>query len=126
MLDLLYLFIGGGIGTLCRYFVYVLTSHSKISILGTLIINLIGSFLVGFFYNFFNAFKISLNIKRTIILGLIGGFSTLAALNLEGVVFFQKGKILIPLAYIAATIIFGLLLVYLGMILSDFVIKYIK
>lgn len=126
MLSLLYLFLGGGIGTLCRYFVYVLTNNSGISILGTLVVNLVGSFLVGFFYAFFNQFKFSLDIKNAVLLGLIGGFSTLAALNLEVFLFLQKGKILIPFSYIAATIIFGLLLVYLGMIFFDFMIKFVR
>ncbi|MFH1644189.1 MAG: CrcB family protein [bacterium] len=126
MLGFLYLFLGGGIGTVCRYFVYVLTSNSGITILGTLIINLIGSFLVGFFYSFFNQFKFSTDVKNGVILGLIGGFSTLAALNLEGFLFLQKGKFLIPFFYITATIIFGLLLVYLGMLFFDFLVKFVK
>jgi CrcB protein len=79
----------GLLGALCRarYVVSVLASPISTHLpFGTLIINVSGSFLVGFFGTLTLAggrFPISETIRIFVTIGLCGGYTTLSAFNLQ-------------------------------------------
>ena len=73
-------FLGGGIGAILRFLIRsVLSTH-----LATFIVNIIGSFIIGFLYIYFIE-KSGLNpiLKITLTAGFCGGLTTFSTFSLE-------------------------------------------
>ena len=83
---------GGAFGASLRFFVQ---SISKLYFpnfpVGTLIVNIIGSFLIGLLANYLNSKEISeLFYKYFIIIGLLGSFTTFSAFSIETIEHFDN------------------------------------
>src|SRR6185437_1382706 len=78
---------GGALGTLARYGLSVLALPiSQRFPWGTLIINVLGSFVIGFFGTLTLAagkFPVSENFRLFVMVGLCGGFTTFSAFSLQ-------------------------------------------
>ena len=74
----LYLALGGGIGAILRYLVSIFSIKYMVWGLpmGTLIVNLVGSFLIGFAFVFLGRENIALNLKIFLFIGIFGSFTT--------------------------------------------------
>ena len=83
-------FIGGGLGALIRYIMYLIMPHWSYMPLATLIANFFGCFIATIVFVYF-ASKTGLNptYKIFLITGFCGGLSTLSALSLELMHFIQ-------------------------------------
>lgn len=83
----LLLAIGGALGTLARYALSLWAlPFSKELPIGTLIINITGSFAIGFFGTLTLAngkYPVSENIRLFVMIGLCGGFTTFSAFSLQ-------------------------------------------
>ncbi|MCO6524726.1 MAG: fluoride efflux transporter CrcB [Candidatus Schmidhempelia sp.] len=83
---LLMVAIGGAIGSVLRYLIsnwciYLLGSDFP---LGTLIVNVIGSFFIGLMFSLFESHTLISSYWRPFIsVGLIGGFTTFSTFSLE-------------------------------------------
>ena len=112
---LLVLFVGGGLGTVCRYAISVWMKNASWSIpAGTFIANVISSFLIGFFAAYF--MKHSNDTMRLLfITGYCGGFSTFSTFSFENYELLQQGKWVELLLYIAASVIVCIFSVFVGM-----------
>jgi len=122
LLNIILVATGGATGALLRY---VLTNFSKTvfmsSIYGTLTVNIIGCFLIGYLAT--SDFSKNLNenfVKFFLIIGLLGSFTTFSAFSLEVVDLIISKKILIALIYISISILVCILFVYLGMLVNKF------
>ena len=82
--------------------------------IGTLFINVIGCFLIGLFINsnFFDKSNALLN--EFIVFGILGGFTTYSAFGFETYNLIQNNMIQIAILYIASSIIFGLIAIYIS------------
>ena len=82
--------------------------------IGTLFINVIGCFLIGLFINsnFFDKSNALLN--EFIVIGILGGFTTYSAFGFETYNLIQNNMIQIAILYIASSIIFGLIAIYIS------------
>ncbi|MFH1063192.1 MAG: fluoride efflux transporter CrcB [Candidatus Omnitrophota bacterium] len=120
MSKLLFVFAGGGIGTLCRYGLSLTADKIFKSDfpLGTLIVNLIGSFLIGFFWGIMQTKSINSNEKAFLFIGFLGGFTTFSTFMLENLTFIQNKANLHVIGNILGCNILGILLVLLGFYLS--------
>jgi CrcB protein len=78
---------GGAIGTLGRYGLSVLAMPISEDLpWGTILINILGSFVIGFFGTLTLAtgkFPVSENFRLFVIVGLCGGFTTFSAFSLQ-------------------------------------------
>lgn len=94
MLKIFLVFIGGGLGATSRYILTTLLAGKLGNFpLGTLVINIAGSFLMGIVLGFF-AGKSNLEIYRVFIaVGFLGGFTTLSSFFAESLTLFQAGQI---------------------------------
>ena len=113
---------GGASGAVLRY---ILTNLSKTlftsSIYGTLSVNILGSFLIGYLVSSDYVKNLSQDfVKFFLIIGLLGSFTTFSAFSYEVVNLINSKKILISFLYIFISIFFCILFAYLGMIINKF------
>lgn len=121
----LYLALGGSIGAILRYLVSLISVRYLAWGLpmGTLIVNLLGSFLIGFAFVFLGRENIALNLKIFLFIGIFGSFTTFSTYMFEVLDFFKLGNIKIALFYLGVSNIVGLLAVYFGYYLGEIVEK---
>ena len=113
---------GGALGAILRY---ILTNISKSlfesSIYGTISVNIMGSFLIGYFISSDLGNNLSENfIKFFIIIGLLGSFTTFSAFSYEVVDLINSKKYIISFTYIFISIFICIMSVYLGTLLNKF------
>ena len=98
--------LGGAVGAILRWWVGVLMSHLLAPIfLGTLVVNLAGSFLVGVLLIWFQG-KLPINdvLRTGIVVGLLGGFTTYSAFSMEAVNMMMAGFYGRASAYVVGTV----------------------
>jgi CrcB protein len=115
-----FIFIGGGVGALLRYLSNQLVNafvSDKFS-LGTLFVNCVGAFIIGFLINMFDTHSIDAKWKLLLITGFLGGYTTFSAYSLETAQYFLNGNIRQAVINILLNNVLCLLLVLLGMWVS--------
>ncbi len=108
---------GGALGAAGRYLVgdFTLRHFSQGMPWGTLTVNLLGSFVVGYCYIWLeNCGANSHYWRGFLMVGILGGFTTYSALMLECLVHFRAEKNGHALLYLSITLVVGLFLVWLG------------
>ena len=113
---------GGFLGAISRYIISIYTSKQflfKIP-LGTLIVNVLGGFLIGFIMELTikNNF-ISPQLKLFLTTGIMGGLTTFSTFSYETIVLIKEGNILLGIL----NILLNLILSLLGVVLCNIVIK---
>ena len=112
----LYIFIGGGLGSLARYGV---GRASKVIVqtdfpLGTLLANVIACAIVAFVINAFpNKGENESWMIPMILIGFCGGFSTFSAFSNDTFELFDSGNHLYAIMNILISVAFGIGIVYL-------------
>ncbi len=124
----LYLAAGGGIGAILRYLVsiYSIKYMAYGFPIGTLMVNLIGSFLIGFAFVFLGREQIAINLKIFLFIGIFGSFTTFSTYMFESLELFKNGMTKIAFLYIAISNIIGLAFVYFGFSLGEILEKQVK
>lgn len=110
--------IGGALGTLFRYFLNVSTFYIGYPI-GTLLENIVGSFLLGAFTGCFLFIKVPNWVKAGLGVGLCGGFTTMSTLAADTVFFLQSGNSYSVPIYLLTSIFGGLGFAFLGLMLGQ-------
>lgn len=123
-----YLFIalGGALGAVLRYMVAGLFSTISYTSFpyGTLSVNLIGSFLIGFLWAILgNRIIIPNEYKVLIFVGFIGAFTTFSTYTFETFKLLQNGEIKFAVLNFLYNNVFGIILVVIGIILGNMLIK---
>ncbi len=97
-------FIGGGIGSVLRWAVSgKITAHW-----GTFAVNVLGAFLIGMAYAYFQrAPGVSPNAKLFIMTGLLGGFTTFSTYLLDFVRLAGEGRAAEAWVYLACSVLIG-------------------
>lgn len=112
----LVIFVGGGVGAVFRYVLsFLISSYFGVVFpLGTLSVNVIGSFLIGFFAYLSEVSIISSVTRAFVMIGVIGGFTTFSTFSLENMNLIRDGEFLYFFLNVLFSLIFGLLAVILG------------
>lgn len=92
----IYLFIalGGATGACLRYFLtqVMFQWFGKGFPFGTLLVNVVGSFLLGFLYSLFEHGHLETTLLRTTIgIGFLGALTTFSTFSVDTIVLFQQG-----------------------------------
>ena len=122
MFNIILVAAGGATGAVLRF---ILTNLSKslfaTSIYGTFSVNILGSFLIGYFITSNAGNNLSENfIKFFLIIGLLGSFTTFSAFSYEVVELINSKKYISSFTYIFISIFICILSAYLGTLLNKF------
>lgn len=109
IVNLLLVFLGSGIGGACRWIVAVLTPGSYP--FGTLVVNVVGCFLVGAFSR--NA-PLDPHLRLMLVAGFCGGFTTYSTFINESFLLLNKGQMLIAIGYMALSLALGMFAAWAG------------
>jgi fluoride exporter len=116
--------VGGALGSMARYWFTGVAARlfGETFPWGTLLINILGSFVIGFFVALTNQetgrYIVDPNIRAFVTVGLCGGFTTFSAFSLQTLVLMQEGEWLHAGGYILGSVALCLLFVWLGYLLA--------
>ena len=108
----------GAFGTVARFSVVQITPKIFQSTfpIGTLVVNLLGCFLIGLFSGILDTKFIAIdeNFKNYITIGFLGGFTTFSSFSQDFFNLVNNSNYLFAFIYIFISVFFGLLMFYLG------------
>ena len=117
MLPLLYVMVGGAVGSGARY----LTGRAMLSLLGpdypfgTLAVNLIGGLLMGVLVGVLARNTASETWRLLLGVGVLGGFTTFSAFSLDVVTLIERGAIGVAFGYVLISVIGSIVAVFAGL-----------
>jgi len=114
--NLLLVALGGAVGSVGRYLVS--KCFEGTFPWGTLTVNLLGSLLIGFLVGLVAKGTLSPEMKLLLVTGFCGGFTTFSTFANESFTMMKAGDALLTAVYIGASVVLGILAVYLGMKIS--------
>jgi fluoride exporter len=117
----LVLLVGAGsfIGGIFRYLLSTLV-HSRILTtypLGTMTVNILGSFLIGLVFGLSERGNISMEWRLFLATGILGGFTTFSAFSNETVGLIREGQFWLAGSYVTGSVLLGLLATFSGILL---------
>lgn len=122
ILNIVLVAVGGSIGAVSRYKVDKgISSIIKHNIpFGTLGVNLLGLFIIGFSYRIFEHHIVAEELKHFIVIGFLGALTTFSSYALHTFQLFEKGKIKEGVLNILLNNILGMVMALAGSELGRF------
>lgn len=115
--------IGGALGTLARYFISVATLPISQSLpLGTILINVVGSFIIGFFGTLTLAtgrYPVAESTRLFVLVGFCGGFTTFSSFSLQTLDLLRGDAVGRAIANVVLSVMLCLMAVALGHLLAS-------
>ncbi len=124
MVHLLIIGFGGFIGAVARYELsgWVYEKFGTRFPYGTFAVNILGCFLLGLFLTLSEErFLIRPEWRSFIAIGMLGAFTTFSTFGFETLMLMREGSYLSALWNVAASIGFGLLAAFAGVVIAKFV-----
>lgn len=121
MIRYLLVVIGGGTGALARYVAAsaIMTRFGGKFPLGTLVINVTGSFLIGFLMTILTErFKLDPNWRLLLVVGFLGGYTTFSSFEWETYSSVRDGGLWTGMLNVVSSVMLGYVAVTLGSVLA--------
>lgn len=122
-MNLLLVALGGAAGALLRHgsgmaVRQMLGTHFPWT---TLLVNLVGSFLIGLVWSLAEAKVLSFELKLLVVTGFLGAFTTFSTFSLENLNLIRDGAWRLAVLNMLISVFCGLLLAYAGYALARFI-----
>ena len=121
MTNIISIIIGGAIGSLSRFFLtgFVHKFFHKDFAYGTLLVNMIGCFLIGLIAGLADKFNIPRSIEVLLVIGFCGAFTTFSTFMLETSEMMRNGQNTFAFLNIAISVVLGFALLRVGVLLGE-------
>lgn len=129
MLNSFAIFFGGGLGAVLRYLIGIfMLRYSNVNVpFATFIVNVLGSFLIGFLYvMFIDKPEMKPALKFALTVGFCGGLTTFSTFSLELFEMIGSQRFMLAFIYTVLSIIICLTAVSLGAILCKTLLNLIN
>lgn len=119
---------GGCLGAVARYLLSRFISYSVSGLFpwGTFIINITGSFAIGFIFDMTERFAFSSDIRSFFAIGFLGAYTTFSTYALENVNLARDGEVKLMLGNIFLSNIAGIAAVVCGIYASRFIFRVLR
>ena len=117
MTNLFLVAAGGALGASLRYLTSIFFKYFfYYSFVGTLIVNVLGSFLIGLFIYLVQNKSLSQDLIRYFfIVGVLGSYTTFSAFSFETIDLLKNNKLLLSFIYIILSLVLCLVAAYVGL-----------
>jgi len=116
MIAYLWVFIGGGLGSICRFGISQMVDSSNTSFpWGTFFANAISCIILGYLLGIMLKEPHSTMWRLLLTTGFCGGFSTFSTFSGETLLLFQNGQHVYAMLNIAGSISIGLCCIFIGL-----------
>ncbi len=111
--------LGGAIGSVARYVAgMLLLPVSSGFPVGTLVVNVLGAFLIGAFAGLAVSSEGDHLLRLALMTGFCGGFTTFSTFSAETLLLIQEGRTVRALWYIGSSLVLGLAATAFGLLLA--------
>lgn len=121
MKNLIMIAFGGASGALCRYWLVSLINKDRSGLfpLGTISVNIIGSFCIGIFYVLIVE-KMSLHPdwRDVVMIGFLAAFTTFSTFSLDTIVLLEQGYLANAALYVGSSVFMCLFACWLGIVIT--------
>ncbi len=117
---------GGFVGSILRFLIFKYFENPQTTgwPWGTFTVNILGSLLAGILFGISEKTNlIPETLSLFLLVGFCGGFTTFSAFALDNLKLFQAGAFMQNFLYISATILLGVLAIFIGHFLATSVLK---
>jgi len=115
---LLWVGLGGFVGSVCRFLLGGAVHHmlnSSTFPYGTMVVNLVGCFAIGVGGGLVELRQLfAPEVRMFLLVGLLGGFTTFSTFGYESVSLAREGELFASLANITIQVVAGMVLVWFG------------
>lgn len=113
MKEILYIFLGGGAGSVARYLAQMAVNDKTAPLLfpfpwGTFTVNMAGSLLIGLFYSLSQRLDLSFEVRLSLTVGFCGGFTTFSTFSNDMLSMLKGGFYGTFTLYLLASIAIGI------------------
>lgn len=121
-MNILLVMVGGAIGSLARFLLsgFAQKFVSNGFPIGTLMVNLIGSFIIGLLWGVFENQTAS-QLRVFLFVGILGGFTTFSAYSIETLNLFRDGNVRLAVLNFLLNNVLGILLAFCGLATAKFI-----
>jgi fluoride exporter len=122
LVALLWVGLGGFLGSIARYLLsgWAAARWGVIFPWGTFIINISGSFILGFFLAFAQERPwVHPQARLLFAIGFVGAYTTFSTYTYESIRLMMNGQFALAAAYIVGSVVFGLVAVFAGVALGN-------
>ncbi|MEN0003218.1 MAG: fluoride efflux transporter CrcB [Bacteroidota bacterium] len=116
MMAFFWVFLGGGLGSICRYGIGLLLQPYKLQFpYATLIANAISCVILGILIGLSLKNQLHQRMQLLLMTGFCGGFSTFSTFSSETFLLFEQGQLNAAFFNIFGSVIIGLIGIYFGL-----------
>src|SRR4051812_38804791 len=102
--------VGGALGSVLRFFLQgkIQLSFPGVFPLGTFVVNMLGSWAIGFLAGVFEIMPASPRLTNFLMAGVLGGFTTFSSFSAQNLMLVRAGQGRVALVYVLASNVLGI------------------